>query len=95
MPGTRSPAPSLDGSWRVERISGLLPPVPIHKSISASSGVTRIGVIRLPFRVDGRRLRYRPPLHAFVDELEPRGKGFDGRAKVLGREYARFRLVRG
>jgi hypothetical protein len=89
----RSPAP-LDGSWRVERLSGLLPPLPIRKRIAGNSGVTHIGLIRLSFRVDGMTLRYRPPLQAFVDELKQTGDDFVGSAIVLGREYARFRLVR-
>jgi hypothetical protein len=84
---------SLDGSWRVERLSGVLPPLPIRKRIAGDSGVTRIGLMRLPFRVEGTTLHYRPPLQAFVDELQPSGDGFVGRATVLGREYARFRLV--
>jgi hypothetical protein len=95
----RSPLPpagaaALEGSWRVERISGLLPPLlPIRKHIAAAAGVTRIGPLRLPFDVEGRRLRYRGPLQAFVDDLEPSGDGFLGRATVLGREYGRFRLI--
>jgi hypothetical protein len=84
----------LDGSWRVERLRGLLPPLPIRKTIDGDSGVTRIGLARLPFRVDGLTLRYRPPLQAFVDELQPKADGFVGRATFFGREYARFRLVR-
>jgi hypothetical protein len=92
-----SPAPaagSLEGSWRVERTSGLLPPLlPIRKQIGPEAGVTRIGPLRLPFRVEGRTLRYRRPLQAFVDELEPSGDGFAGRATFLGREYGRFRLL--
>ena len=95
----RSPLPpagraALQGSWRVERISGLLPPLlPIRKHIAAAAGVTRIGPLQLPFDVEGRTLRYRGPLQAFVDELEPSGDGFVGRATVLGREYGRFRLI--
>jgi hypothetical protein len=83
-----------DGTWRVERLSGLLPPLPIRKTIAGESGVTRVGLVRLPFRVHGTTLRYRPPLHGFVDELQPSGDGFVGRATLFGREYARFRLVR-
>jgi hypothetical protein len=87
-------AAALQGSWRVERISGLLPPLlPIRKDIAAAAGVTRIGPLRLAFDVEGRTLRYRGPLQAFVDELEPSGDGFVGRATVLGREYGRFRLI--
>jgi hypothetical protein len=84
---------SLDGDWRVERVSGVLPPVSISKHVQGTSGVTRVGPFRIPFRVVGTTLRYRPPLNAFADELEPGDEGFLGRATVLGREYARFRLV--
>jgi hypothetical protein len=84
---------SLEGDWRVERVRGVLPPVAISKQVEGTSGVTRIGPFRIPFRVVGMTLRYRPPLQAFVDELEPNGEGFVGRATVLGREYACFRLV--
>jgi hypothetical protein len=87
-------AAALEGSWRVERISGLLPPLlPIRKHIAGAAGVTRVGPLRLPFEVEGTTLRYRGPLQAFVDELEPSGDGFVGRATVLGREYGRFRLT--
>jgi hypothetical protein len=41
----------------------------------------------------GRSLRYRfPP--GLVDELEPDGDGFRGRAFLVGRELGRFRLER-
>jgi hypothetical protein len=87
-------AAALEGSWRVERISGLLPPLlPIRKHIAAGAGVTQIGPLRLPFEVEGTTLRYRGPLQAFVDELERSGDEFIGRATVLGREYGRFRLI--
>lgn len=86
---------ALEGDWRVERLSGLLPPLPMRKHIEGTSGVTRIGPLRIPFRVVGTTLRYRPPLQAFVDELEASGEGFVGRATILGKEYARFRLVPG
>ena len=75
-------------------MSGLLPPLlPIRKHIASAAGVTRIGPLRLRFDVEGRTLRYRGPLQVFVDELEPSGNGFVGRATVLGREYGRFRLI--
>jgi hypothetical protein len=85
----------LDGEWDVRRDRGLLPPmVGIRKRIRGTRGVTVIGgVLRLPFAVEGRALRYRfPP--GLVDELEPDGEGFRGRALVLGRELGRFRLER-
>ena len=86
----------LDGRWSVERVSGALPPMfGVEKRIQGARGVTVAGpLVRLPFAVVGRSLRYRPPLAAFVDYLEPSGEGFDGRATIQGREYARFRLRR-
>jgi hypothetical protein len=85
---------SLEGDWRVKRLSGVLPPLPISKHIEGQSGVTRIGRLRIPFRIVGMTLQYRPPLQAFADELEASGEGFVGRATLFGQEYARFRLVR-
>ena len=84
----------LDGVWMVRREGGLLPPMAgVRKEISGSSGVTTVGPLRLPFTVEGRALRYRfPP--GLVDELEPQGDGFRGRALLAGRELGRFRLER-
>jgi hypothetical protein len=84
----------LDGRWLVVREGGLLPPmVGVRKQITGVRGVTELGPLRLAFRVEGRRLRYRfPP--GLVDELEPDGDGFRGRALIAGRELGRFRLER-
>jgi hypothetical protein len=84
----------LDGYWLVKREGGLLPPmVGVRKRIDGASGVTTLGPLRFPFAVEGRSLRYRfPP--GLVDELEPDGDGFRGRALLAGREVGRFRLVR-
>lgn len=85
----------LDGLWSVERVSGMLPPlVGVRKRISGDRGATLVGPLRVPFRIDGRRIRYRSPLGAFVDVLEPDGSGFSGSATFLGREFGRFRLRR-
>ena len=86
----------LDGRWSVERVGGALPPlVGVEKHIRGSQGVTLVRpLVRLPFTVVGRTLRYRPPLAALVDYLEPAGEGFEGRATIGGREYGRFRLRR-
>lgn len=85
---TRAPA----GRWRVERISGLLPPRGVRKTIGPESGTTRIGPIPVaPFRVRGRTLAYR--LLPVRDELEPVPGGWEGRGLLLGREFCRFRLV--
>jgi hypothetical protein len=84
----------LDGVWLVRREGGLLPPMAgVRKEIAGASGVTTAGPVRLPFAVEGHRLRYRfPP--GLVDELEPDGDGFRGRALLAGRELGRFRLER-
>ena len=86
----------LDGVWRVERVSGLLPPlVGVRKRIRGARGETAVGPFPgIPFVVDGRALRYRPPLSGLVDELEPEEGGYRGRATFMGREYGRFRLRR-
>ena len=85
---------ALDGTWRVERAGGLLPPlVGVRKEIRGDRGVTRVaGTLGVPFRVEGLSLRYEPPLSAFVDVLEPAPGGYEGRATVLGRTFGRFRL---
>ena len=86
----------LDGEWDVERVSGTLPPlVGVRKRIQGGRGVTAVGPLPgVPFDVRGFELRYRGPLSAFVDVLEPDGAGFSGRATFRGREFARFRLRR-
>ena len=86
----------LDGVWNVERVSGFLPPmVGLRKRISGDRGETTFGGLPgVPFGVEGLTLRYRPPLDGFVDELEPEGEGFRGRATFRGREYGRFLLRR-
>jgi hypothetical protein len=86
----------LDGEWDVQRVSGLLPPLlGVRKRISGNRGETALGSLPgVPFTVDGLTLRYRAPLAAFVDELEPDGPDYRGRGLLLGREYGRFRLRR-
>jgi hypothetical protein len=86
----------LDGSWTVERVGGLLPPLPgVRKQIDGSWGVTEVGgLVSVPFRVVGRELRYLPPFGGFVDRLEGSGETIDGSATFRGREYGRFRLRR-
>ena len=85
---------TLDGEWHVVRTGGFLPPMlGVWKRISGTSGETKVGPLPgVPFAVEGLRLRYRGPLSGFVDELEPEGDGFRGRATFLGREYGRFAL---
>jgi ferritin-like metal-binding protein YciE len=43
---------------------------------------------------EGRRLRYRAPFAGLVDELEPEGDGYQGRALLFGRELGRFVMRR-
>jgi hypothetical protein len=78
----------------VQREGGLLPPmIRVRKRIASTRGVTTLGPLKLSFLVEGLRLRYRfPP--GLVDELEPDGDGFRGRALLAGRELGRFRLER-
>ena len=86
----------LDGVWKVKRAGGLLPPlVGVQKRISGCSGETRVGpLLGVPFDVVGRDLHYQPPFQGFVDELEPAGDHYEGRATLRGREFGRFRLTR-
>jgi hypothetical protein len=86
----------LDGVWSVVRTGGALPPlVAVRKEIDGVRGVTRLGPLPgVPFEVEGLRLRYRTPFSAFVDELEPAGDGFRGRATFRGREFGRFVMRR-
>ena len=84
----------LDGAWSVERTGGFLPPLLwMRKEINGSEGRTILGRLGVRFDVRGRELRYRAPLQAFVDRVEPDGDGWSGRALFLGHEYGRFRLT--
>jgi ferritin-like metal-binding protein YciE len=83
----------LDGTWTVERVSGLLPPlVGVTKRIDGASGSTRVGPLAIPFDVEGRTLRYRAPLDGLVDHVEPAGDHLRGRATYRGKEFARFTM---
>ena len=84
----------LVGHWRVERISGLLPPFGLRKRIGRDGGWTGLGPIPLgQFRVRGRTLDY--ALWPVKDELmEREGEDWVGRGLIFGREFCRFRLVR-
>jgi hypothetical protein len=86
----------LDGLWKVERVSGLLPPmVGVRKRIAGDRGETLVGPLPgIPFVVEGHTLRYRPRLSGLVDVVEPDPGGFRGRALLHGREYGRFFLRR-
>ena len=86
---------ALDGVWKVERVSGALPPMlGVRKRISGARGSTRLGALPLPFEVDGLTLRYRFPLAGLVDVLEPDGDGYRGRAFYLGQQLGHFRMRR-
>jgi hypothetical protein len=85
---------TLEGTWRVERVGGLLPPlVGLRKEIRGTRGETRLGALPgAPFVVEGLELHYVGPFRGFVDVLEPDGDGFRGRATFRGREFGRFAL---
>lgn len=87
----------LDGIWNVERRSGVLPPlIGVRKRIAGDRGETLVGpLLRLPFDVRGRSLRYRGVLRGLVDELEPAGDGvYSGRATLGGRPLGTFVMRR-
>lgn len=86
----------LDGVWDVKRLGGALPPlIGVRKEITGTSGSTKIGpILRVPFDVVGLSLRYRPPFWGFVDQLEPAGEAYRGRATFQGREFGKFELRR-
>ena len=86
-------AAGLEGAWRVERMSGLLPPRLLRKRIGDESGWTLLGPLPLAyFRRRGTTLDY--VAWPVRDELTQRGDGeWVGRGLLLGREFCRFRLV--
>ena len=87
----------LDGTWKVQRTGGWLPPlVGVRKRIRGDEGTTAVGRLPgAPFRVEGSALHYRRPFAGFVDYLEPDGPdAYNGRATFRGREFARFRMER-
>ena len=91
--GDTSAMPRLEGTWRVEREAGVLPPFGVGKRIAGGEGWTTLaGIPVAPFRVAGSTLVYRGwPVR---DVLEPCADGtWVGRGILLGREFCRFRLV--
>jgi ferritin-like metal-binding protein YciE len=86
----------LDGVWRVERLSGALPPlVGVTKRIAGGRGRTLLGPVPVQFDVVGDELRYRAPLVGVVDVLDPAGEGeWTGRTTLFGRDVGRFRMIR-
>lgn len=99
--GPASAVDSLEGEWKVERLSGPVPMPGVYKTIRAGRGRTwaRWSPFGdLPFRLEQRRdlvlLVYDPPFSAIRDELRPEtGDSWLGRATVAGRRYAWFRLI--
>jgi ferritin-like metal-binding protein YciE len=86
---------TLDGVWFVERAGGALPPMRgVRKRIRGERGETFAGPVRMPFLVRGRELHYRAPFVGLVDELEPLGDEWAGRATWFGVEFGKFRLRR-
>jgi hypothetical protein len=85
----------LEGTWKVERRGGLLPPLAgVRKWISGSHGTTRLGMLPAArFDVVGLELHYRFPFAGVVDILAPSGDGFSGRTVVFGREVGTFRMT--
>jgi hypothetical protein len=94
--GTYSPVGELDGVWRVERVSGGLPPLySCRKRIEGDRGTTEFGRLPgMPFEVRGLELHYRGPFRMLVDRLERRNGEFLGHATLFGRELGRFRMTR-
>jgi hypothetical protein len=91
----------LDGDWRVERLSGLLPPMPgVWKRIRGSRGETRLGPLPgITFQVEQGEgsisLIYRRPFSMIIDKLWNESEGsWVGQATVIGVELGRFRMSR-
>lgn len=77
----------MNGEWTLDRTGGL-----VRKHIVGDKGWTIVAGVRIPFRVDGNRLRYPFPL---VDELHGDGPdAYTGTAKLLGLPVGRFRMHR-
>jgi ferritin-like metal-binding protein YciE len=92
----------LEGDWRVERLSGFLPPMlGIRKRIRGDRGEIQVGALPgWSFRVERREERvalvYREPFSAIVDELWTGSENsWLGRSTLGGRELGRFRMTRG
>ncbi len=97
----RSSASDLEGRWRLERLSGALPPlIAARKEVRGDRGVTRFGPFPgVPFRVEEREdclaLVYRPPFSMLVDEVrkEPEGSWL-GKATLGGHTLGEFRMTK-
>jgi hypothetical protein len=83
----------LEGTWRVEREPGLIPPVGVTKRIGPDGGWTLVGGLPIAyFRVRATTLDYLGcPIR---DELVREADGtWAGRGLVFGRQFCRFRLL--
>jgi hypothetical protein len=92
-----APGPTvLDGTWRVRRLAGLLPPlVLVRKEITGAHGRTTAGRLSFPFDVHGSELRYRAPLRGLVDAVESDGADrLRGEARLFGRVLGSFLMIR-
>jgi hypothetical protein len=97
----RGSASDLEGRWRVERLSGILPPMlGVNKEISGARGRTKLGPLPvLPFRVESREdciaLAYSPSFSVLIDELTAgSGDSWVGRTTLGGYKLGRFRMTR-
>ena len=88
------PDADLVGEWRVERVSGLLPPGGVGKRIGGERGVTTLlGVPVASFVRAGDGLEYRVlPVRDLLTAM-PDGT-WAGEGRLLGIRFCRFRLVR-
>jgi hypothetical protein len=93
----------LEGEWRLERLSGALPPLTLmraRKEIWGDRGKTRFGPFPgVSFRVEEREdclaLVYRAPFSVLVDEVTRKSDGsWLGEATLGGRAFGRFRMTR-
>lgn len=90
------PSDRLQGSWKVRRVRGLLPPG-VTKEIDGASGRTLVfGVHFGAFQIQGDRFVY--SFWPIVDILEPEpgtgGGPIQGCGTVFGVPFCRFRLER-
>jgi hypothetical protein len=97
----RASMDELEGRWRVERLSGALPPmVAVHKKIHGKRGETRFGhFLALPFRIEQREdcpaLVYRLSFSTLVDEVRKQTEdSWLGETILGGRALGRFRMTR-
>jgi hypothetical protein len=85
-------ASRLQGSWKVRRVSGLLPPG-MTKEIQGDRGRTLLfGLHFGSFRIDGPRFVYLFwPIVDVLESFAP-GQPIIGRGTIFGVTFCRFRL---